>query len=97
LVVVSGLGEDAKLGSAGLICAIGGGCLMPPLQALVMDGAGFVLGPLALSATRASFFLPVLCFVVIALYGLSAARNRGNQRGVPLVPNASEPLPRPQP
>ena len=96
-IALSGLGEDAKLGSAGLICAIGGGCLMPPLQALVMDGAGFVLGPLALSATRASFFLPVLCFVVIALYGLSAARNRGNQRGVPLVPNASETLPRPQP
>ncbi len=81
-IALSGLGEDAKLGSAGLICAIGGGCLMPPLQALVMDGAGFALGPLALSATRASFLLPFLCFVVIALYGLSAARNHGNPRGV---------------
>ncbi len=76
-IALTGLGEDAKLGSAGLICAIGGGCLMPPLQALVMDGSGLVLGPLALSATRASFFLPFLCFVVIALYGLSAARRRG--------------------
>jgi hypothetical protein len=47
---------------------------MPPLQALIMDGAGLALGPLALSATRASFFLPFLCFVVIALYGTFAAR-----------------------
>jgi FHS family L-fucose permease-like MFS transporter len=73
-IALGGLGDDAKLGSAGLIFAIGGGCLMPPLQALIMDGAGLVLGPLALSATRASFFLPFLCFVVITLYGLFAAR-----------------------
>jgi MFS transporter, FHS family, L-fucose permease len=73
-IALGGLGDDAKLGSAGLIFAIGGGCLMPPLQALIMDGAGLALGPLALSATRASFFLPFLCFVVIALYGTFAAR-----------------------
>ncbi|MGA0094629.1 MAG: MFS transporter, partial [Chthoniobacterales bacterium] len=59
----------AKLGSAGLICAIGGGCVMPPLQALIMDGSGIALGGIMLSATRASFFLPLLCFVVIAFYG----------------------------
>ena len=68
-IALSGLGDDAKLGSAGLICAIGGGCVMPPLQALIMDGAGISLGVLTLSATRASFFLPFFCFVVIALYG----------------------------
>jgi len=75
-IALSGLGDDAKLGSAGLICAIGGGCLMPPLQALIMDGAGIALGPVAVTATRASFFLPFLCFVVIALYGASCARRR---------------------
>jgi FHS family L-fucose permease-like MFS transporter len=75
-IALTGLGDDAKLGSAGLICAIGGGCLMPPLQALIMDGSGFALGPLAISATRASFFLPFLCFVVITIYGISAARRR---------------------
>lgn len=68
-IALSGLGDDAKLGSAGLICAIGGGCVMPPLQALIMDGAGISLGVISLSATRASFFLPFLCFVVIAIYG----------------------------
>lgn len=73
-IALAGLGDDAKLGSAGLIFAIGGGCLMPPLQALIMDGSGIALGPIAISATRASFFLPFLCFVVIALYGRFAAR-----------------------
>ena len=31
-IALKGLGEDAKIGSAGLILAIGGGSLMPPLQ-----------------------------------------------------------------
>jgi MFS transporter, FHS family, L-fucose permease len=68
-IALSGLGDDAKLGSAGLICAIGGGCVMPPLQALIMDGTGIALGAFTLSATRVSFFLPFFCFVVIAFYG----------------------------
>lgn len=68
-IALRGLGDDAKLGSAGLICAIGGGCVMPPLQAAIMDGSGIMIGLLSLSATRASFVLPLFCFVVIALYG----------------------------
>jgi len=74
-IALSGLGEDAKLGSAGLICAIGGGCLMPPLQALVMDGQGISVGSFVLSATRLSFFIPFVCFVIIALYGMLSSRN----------------------
>jgi FHS family L-fucose permease-like MFS transporter len=45
---------------------------MPPLQALIMDGSAW--GPI--SATRASFLLPFVCFVVIASYGLSVARRK---------------------
>ncbi|MCU0792605.1 MAG: L-fucose:H+ symporter permease [Opitutaceae bacterium] len=70
-IALEGLGEDAKLGSAGLIMAIGGGCLMPPMQGWIMDQS-FT----ALSATRASFFLPFLCFVVIAIYGLRCRHPR---------------------
>lgn len=73
-IALRGLGNDAKLASAGLICAIGGGCLMPPLQGLIMDGTGLSLGAIVLSATRTSFFLPFLCFVVIAAYGFDCAR-----------------------
>jgi FHS family L-fucose permease-like MFS transporter len=68
-IALDGLGDDAKLGSAGLIMAIGGGCLMPPMQGWIMDQEiGF------LSATRISFFLPFICFVAIAIYGLRTYR-----------------------
>jgi MFS transporter, FHS family, L-fucose permease len=69
-IALKGLGEDAKLGSAGLIFAIVGGALMPPLQGIIID-LGSVLG---MSATRFSFFLPVLCFVIISIYGFRSAK-----------------------
>ncbi len=73
-IALKGLGDDAKLGAAGLIMAIGGGSIMPPLQASIMDMNAFTLGTFSLSSTRASFLLPVLCFVVIAIYGYRTAR-----------------------
>lgn len=75
-IALQGLGDDAKIASAGLICAIGGGCLMPPLQAAIMDGPERVIGGLTLSATRASFVLPVICFVAVAIYGFMNCRDR---------------------
>lgn len=73
-IALDGLGDDAKLGSAGLIVAIGGGCLMPPLQAMIIDQETFM----GLSGARASFFLPFICFVAIALYGLYATKIKGH-------------------
>ena len=54
------VGPDAEIGSAGLIMAILGGSLLPPLQALIIDGGHVAL----------SFVVPCVCFVVVALYGL---------------------------
>lgn len=68
-IALRGMGEDAKLASAGLILAIGGGCLMPPLQGAIMDMSEFQLGSIMLSSTRASFVLPLICFLVIAHFG----------------------------
>ena len=68
-IALKGLGDDAKLGAAGLIMAIGGGCLMPPMQGWIMDQNALQIGSMVLSSTRASFFLPLLCFVVIAIFG----------------------------
>ncbi|MCS7009612.1 MAG: hypothetical protein NZL93_06710, partial [Chthoniobacterales bacterium] len=65
-IALRGLGDDAKLGSAGLILAIGGGCLMPPLQGAIMDGPPFA----SLSSIRVSFALPLLCFLIIAHFGV---------------------------
>jgi FHS family L-fucose permease-like MFS transporter len=68
-IALKGLGDDAKLAAAGLIMAIGGGCLMPPLQGRIIDMDAFNLGFMTLSSTRASFVLPLICFVVIAIFG----------------------------
>ena len=60
--------EDASLGAAFLVMAIVGGALMPPLQGAIID-CGTVLGH---PAVNISYALPLLCFVVVALYGLRA-------------------------
>ncbi len=80
-IALAGLGEDAKLGSAGLIFAIVGGALMPPLQGRIIDMGDSVTGLLNLSsiempAVSASFVLPLICFVVIAVYGFVTHRSR---------------------
>ncbi|MCJ8164329.1 L-fucose:H+ symporter permease [Pontibacter sp. E15-1] len=62
--------EDAKLGAAGLVMAIVGGALMPPLQGAIID-LGTVL---AMPAVKFSFLLPAICFVAISLYGYRASR-----------------------
>jgi FHS family L-fucose permease-like MFS transporter len=77
-IALKGLGDDAKLGAAGLIMAIGGGSVMPPLQARIMDMDAFNLGFMTLSSTRASFVLPLVCFVVIAIYGFRTSKVHGH-------------------
>lgn len=75
-IALDGLGDDAKLGSAGLILAIGGGCLMPPLQGAIIDLPPVNLGFMELASVRASFALPLVCFAVIAFYGFWSLRER---------------------
>lgn len=65
-IALDGVGQDAKLGSAGLIFAIVGGAIMPKLQGGLIDLETFM----GVSGTRGSFYLPALCFIVILLYGL---------------------------
>jgi len=73
-LALHGLGEDAKLGSAGLILAIGGGSVLPPLQGAIMDSQV----PEALSSVRLSFAVPLTSFAVIGAYAAwrVAARRR---------------------
>ena len=65
-IALTDTGEDAKIGAAGLIMAILGGSVLPPLQARIIDGGG--VGSIA--SVNLSFILPLLCFIVIVLYGL---------------------------
>lgn len=64
-IALTGLGDDAKFGAAGLIMSILGGSVLPPLQASIID-RGELFG---MPAVNVSFVLPLICFVVIAIYG----------------------------
>ena len=62
--------QDSSLGAAFLVMAIVGGALMPPLQGMVID-CGTVLGH---PAVNVSYALPLLCFVVVTIYGIRSYR-----------------------
>ena len=70
-IALKGLGDDAKFGAAGLIMAILGGSVLPPVQALVIDM--HTIG--SLPAVNVSFLLPFVCFIVIVYYGYRTVRN----------------------
>ncbi len=62
-----GLGEDTKIGAAGLVMAILGGALYPLLQATVRERFGAAV----------SYLVPMLCFAVVmafARFDLRAVR-----------------------
>lgn len=63
--------DDSKLGAAGLIMAILGGSVLPPLQGLMIDH----LNVAGISAVNLSFILPLLCLLIVAAYGRSALRS----------------------
>ena len=71
-IALEGVGEDAKFGAAGLIMAILGGSVLPPLQAMIFDigGPGYTdINFLGISEVKLSFIIPLLCLVVVAIYG----------------------------
>ena len=70
-IALRGMGDDASLASAGLVMAIVGGALMPPLQGAMID-AGPIIGDIP--SVKTSFLLPLVSFVVIAIFGYRAYR-----------------------
>ena len=65
-IALRGLGENVKVGGAGLIMAILGGSVFPPLQAAIIDSDIILWG---LPATNLSYGLALICFLVVAIYG----------------------------
>lgn len=59
--------QDTKLGAAFLVMAIVGGALMPPIQGFIID-MGEIGG---FPAVNISFILPLICFLVVMMYGYS--------------------------
>ena len=62
--------EDSSLGAAFLVEAIVGGSILPPLQGAIID-QGTILGH---PAVNVSFVLPLICFIVIIVYGIRCSR-----------------------
>lgn len=64
--------QDATLGAAFLVMAIVGGALMPPLQGMIID-CGTIMGH---PAVNVSYALPLVCFVVVMIYGLRTSQKK---------------------
>lgn len=65
-IALRGVGDNVKVGGAGLIMSILGGSVFPPLQAAIIDMKVSFLG---LPPTNISFILTFVCFCVVAAYG----------------------------
>lgn len=62
---LKGLGEDTQLGGSGLVMAILGGAVLVGIQGLISDSTGSI---------KFSFYVPVICFLIVSLYGRFAER-----------------------
>lgn len=62
--------RDTELGASFLVMAIVGGALMPPLQGAIID-CGEIAG---MPAVNVSYALPMLCFVIVAIYAYRSYR-----------------------
>jgi FHS family L-fucose permease-like MFS transporter len=59
-----GLGEDTKIGGAGMVMAIAGAAVLTQLQGIVSDQAGSIM---------VAYIVPAVAFSVIAVYGIFVA------------------------
>ncbi len=63
-LAVRGLGDDTKIGGAGVIMAILGGAVFPLIQGLVSDATNIHM----------SFAIPLVCFIVVVIFGATGAK-----------------------
>ncbi|MBQ0049743.1 MAG: L-fucose:H+ symporter permease [Bacteroidales bacterium] len=67
---------DSTLGAAFLVMAIVGGALMPPLQGMIIDAGGPDHIICGLPSVNVSYCLPLLCFLIITIYGWRCAKRK---------------------
>ena len=78
-IALKDMGDEAKIGSAGLVMAIVGGALMPIAQGWILDwgGSGFsdikILG--FIPEVNFSFILPLICLSMVAYYGYNTFKS----------------------
>lgn len=73
-IALKDLGEEVKVGAAGLIMAILGGAVITPIMGKMIDtGMLSSIVPSftgAQAAVRSSFLIPAICFLVVLVYSL---------------------------
>lgn len=62
---IRGLGEDTKIGGAGMVMAIAGAAVLTQFQGIVSDQAGSI---------KIAYWVPAFAFLVIALYSIFIAK-----------------------
>ena len=63
---LKGLGEDTKIGGAGMIMAIAGAAVLTQIQGIVSDQSGSI---------KFAYWVPAVTFVIIAYYAAIVSRN----------------------
>ena len=66
---IHGLGSRAKKASSFIVMAIMGGAIMPKLMGHIADKDGMSAG----------FIVPLICFILVAVYGLFWSRLSGEE------------------
>jgi MFS transporter, FHS family, L-fucose permease len=64
---VAGLGEDTKIGGAGMVMAIAGAAVLTQIQGIVSDQAGSI---------KLAFWVPAIAFIFIAYYSMFIKHTR---------------------
>ena len=64
---IKGLGDDTKMGGAGMVMAIAGAAVLTQIQGIVSDQSGSI---------KFAYFVPAAAFMVIAYYGAVVCRKQ---------------------
>ncbi|MBQ4279721.1 MAG: L-fucose:H+ symporter permease [Rikenellaceae bacterium] len=62
---LKGLGDDTKIGGAGMVMAIAGAAVLTQIQGIVSDASGSI---------QNSYWIPAIAFIIISYYGLVVCR-----------------------
>ena len=78
-IALKGLGDEAKLGAAGLIMAILGGAVFPTFMGKLIDlGTLSALTPMYSgieAAVRSCYFAPIICLIIVLAYSIMNIKN----------------------
>ena len=80
-ISLEGMGDEAKLGSAGLVMAIVGGALLPLVQASILDWGGDGFGDVAvlgyIPEVNFSFVVPLVSLAIVGVFAWRSLRPAG--------------------